>query len=276
MRRPKFMQKTPDDNERYGPAAADVLAHIRYRCGSDAPDCIVVDGLRWWRVSMADLGHEIGLSRRAVQTALDRLGDAVVAEHFKPLANPSRAYRPSTDMCSAVEAEHETVPTPAPKRAEVSTETCSVPLIEKVEKEGEGAGQTDRPAALAGVPDSANGPALQIDPSVEPQRYCNEHMPDGTPKRCPACGWHRDVHKRWETARAEAARHARPPRPPWRCLTCRDTDIVLSTDGAPARGPYVCLHDGTRRPMRDADKSWAAKVLHRLASKDGKDGMGEA
>ena len=50
--RPPFIRVIPAEAERYGAAAAIVLAHIRYRGKSDGPGRVCdEDGTRWWRVS---------------------------------------------------------------------------------------------------------------------------------------------------------------------------------------------------------------------------------
>ena len=99
--RPPFIRVLPAEVERYGPHAAIVLAHIRFRCESDGPGRVTADGVRWWRVPLVDMAGEMGLSVRGVRTALTALGDAVAAKHFKPLSNQSRAYRVTTHQNGA-------------------------------------------------------------------------------------------------------------------------------------------------------------------------------
>lgn len=91
--RPSFIQVIPAEVERYGAQGAVLLAHIRFRCGSDGPGRLTVEGLRWWRVPLAQLAHETGLSVAGVRTALKALKDVVATEHFRPLSDQSRAYR---------------------------------------------------------------------------------------------------------------------------------------------------------------------------------------
>jgi hypothetical protein len=95
--RPPFIRVTPDEIERYGAAGAVVLAHIRYRCESDGPGRVEIDGVRWWRVSRRDMGHEVGLTLKVVRKALQALGRVVVAKHFPPLEDQSLAYRAIND-----------------------------------------------------------------------------------------------------------------------------------------------------------------------------------
>lgn len=275
---PDFIQFVPDENRRYGYAGAAVLALIRWRCGSDGPGRVVVDGVRWWRVSLAELAAEIGGSVSSVRTALKRLCDAVATEHFPPLANPSLAYRPLREIAAGAQAAAKSDTTSCEKSQQPVSDLAAVPLIETLETGGDAAGGPDESGGLAAVPDPANDPAPQNAATGEPHRFCDEHMPDGTDDPCHACGRRRVLRERWEAARAEAARRARPPRPPWRCLTCRDTGIVLSDDGEPAgRGDqrWVCIHedDGgrSRRLMTDAERARFASALRRLTSKDGLD-----
>lgn len=94
--RPPFIRVLPPDVERYGPHAAILLAHIRFRCKSDGPGRFTAEGARWWRVSQVDMADETGLSVQGVKTALKALGNVVLARHFKPLSNQSRAYRVTT------------------------------------------------------------------------------------------------------------------------------------------------------------------------------------
>lgn len=91
--RPLFIQVIPAEVERYGANGAILLAHIRFRCGSDGPGRLTVEGLRWWRVPLAQLAHETGLSVAGVRTGLKALKDVVATEHFRPLSDQSRAYR---------------------------------------------------------------------------------------------------------------------------------------------------------------------------------------
>lgn len=94
--RPPFFKVVPEEVERYGPAAAIVLAHIRYRCESDGPGRSVIDGERWWRVSVADLAAEVGLSVQPVRTALKALAGTVVAKRFSS-DDTTKAYRLALD-----------------------------------------------------------------------------------------------------------------------------------------------------------------------------------
>lgn len=77
----------------YGGTAALVPAHIRYHCAAGRKDCIEHGGHRWWRVTHAQLGHEIGLSGKAVRDEFTRLSDVVASAHFPPLFDQSLSYR---------------------------------------------------------------------------------------------------------------------------------------------------------------------------------------
>lgn len=91
--RPPFIRVVPAEVDRYGAHGAVLLAHIRFRCESDGPGRITVEGVRWWRVSLAQLAQETGLSGKGVRTALRALGDDVAARHFTPLSDQTLAYR---------------------------------------------------------------------------------------------------------------------------------------------------------------------------------------
>lgn len=106
-----------------------------------------------------------------------------------------------------------------------------------------------------------------IDP--EPPYYCEKHRPFGTSDSCPGCKIARLNHEAWEKRNgvegpegwaalggsklrtiAELARQERireralEPSCPW----CRDTGLVLMSDGTPGSQPMWCNCDGTRRP----------------------------
>jgi len=97
MNGPAFIAVLPAEVERYGAAAAIMLALIRYRTGTDGPGRIEREGYRWWRVTHRDLAEATGLSTKAVRTALKALDGVVLANHFPPLANQSLAYRVVAD-----------------------------------------------------------------------------------------------------------------------------------------------------------------------------------
>ena len=99
--RPPFVRAAPSDIERYGgtagaAAAAVVLALIQWRCETPGPareeDS---SGCLWWRVSLADLSADAGLTKDATRTALSKLlGDGtVVAKQSARAADQTRAYR---------------------------------------------------------------------------------------------------------------------------------------------------------------------------------------
>jgi hypothetical protein len=90
---PAFIRVIPAEVARYGPAAAIVLAHIRYRCVSSGPGRIKRGDVYWWRVSHSDMAREVGMSVDKIKRALRRLREAVSANHFPPLDDQTRAYR---------------------------------------------------------------------------------------------------------------------------------------------------------------------------------------
>lgn len=67
------------------------------------------------------------------------------------------------------------------------------------------------PAAATAAPTVPAAAAVESGPDPKPQRYCDEHMPDGTPDDCPPCGHYRRRHRAWEqdhAARNRAIRRA--------------------------------------------------------------------
>ncbi|BBZ22904.1 hypothetical protein MHIB_13220 [Mycolicibacter hiberniae] len=93
MSGPTFIAVVPAEVDRYGAAAAILLAHIRYRTVSDGPGRIERGGCRWWRVPLRALAAETGLSVKAVRTGLKALDGVVLAKQFPPLSDQSLAYR---------------------------------------------------------------------------------------------------------------------------------------------------------------------------------------
>lgn len=90
-----FVDVATCEVKRYGVPAAIVLAHIRFRCESDGPGRVVHDGARWWQAAHRDIGREVGLSAKAVRTALNALGGAVAVRHLpgEPNWYRAEAYR---------------------------------------------------------------------------------------------------------------------------------------------------------------------------------------
>ena len=92
MTAPPFIQVVVAEIHTYGPAAAIVLAHIRYRCHTEGPGRIHRAGHRWWRVSQKDLSIEVGLSIKTVRKSLkDLQRSAIRANHFAPFNDQSLA-----------------------------------------------------------------------------------------------------------------------------------------------------------------------------------------
>jgi len=192
--KPPFIRVVPSEVDQFGPAAAIVLAHIRYRCEADGPMRIQRDGHMWWRVSRSVIGREVGLSLKVVRKALQDLGGAVAAKHFPPQEDRSLAYRvilesdaltsqkPHRANADQPEAPRgqpigPTGPTPEPRRA-------SALSIETLE--------TGREAVADGHP-----PVSPSAANSEPPRFCPKHMPDGTHLPCTACGRCREHHDAW-------------------------------------------------------------------------------
>jgi hypothetical protein len=164
---PVFIRVIPAEVKRYGAAAAVVAAHIRYRCASN--NCIEHDGCRWWRVSYCDMGLEVGLSPKEVRTALRALGEIVVANHFPPLTDQSRAYRvitPETgsDMPEAQTGTWDDLPeaqtgtTPCPSGQPPVPQRASAPLSRELREEREARARQSTNRNDHPVPDPANAP----------------------------------------------------------------------------------------------------------------------
>jgi len=93
-------------------------------------------------------------------------------------------------------------------------------------------------------------------PDPEPPRYCPDHMPSGTGRKCGGCKHMREQHEAWtrrQLARVIASAPAPPPPPPpprHACTYCQDTRIVLDSAGVPLRHRgelRICECDGIGR-----------------------------
>lgn len=220
--RPPFIQVLPDEVERYGAAAAIVLAHIRYRCGSLGPGRFEHEGSRWWRVSHADMGAELGLTARVVGRALTKLDGVVAANFFPPLEDQTLAYRVAAETApdnpsnlpvdQTVEGVNGsdlpvdlTVEVPRPNGRGTSTKRSSAPLYGELGEGGEGAGGRGPTVTPPQDEQSANGKTPIADPDTEPTQWCPLH-PGGTDAPCRACGIQRRAHTAWEGRQRERAR----------------------------------------------------------------------
>jgi hypothetical protein len=164
--RPPFIRVLPAEVEEHGARGAILLAHIRYRCLTDGSTRVEHDGGYWWRVPLADMADETGLSVKAVRTALKDLGEAVAAKHFSPLSDRSYAYRvtPSRNGADLPVAENGKCPdlpfaadgkssaadgkSICPERQIHLPFTADALLLEKLEKGENNAGAGERDGAL--------------------------------------------------------------------------------------------------------------------------------
>ncbi|MCV7076710.1 hypothetical protein [Mycobacterium szulgai] len=192
----------PDEIERYGLAAATVLAHIKYRCESEGPGRFEAEGYRWWRVSYADMGAEIGVTAKVVIGALVKLGDAVVAKNFAPYGDRTLAYRVAAETASDMPFDRtvkcdmpfdHTGNSICPNGQMGVTVRSNAPLIETLEKGGEARARKARDAHPPTPEQSANSNG--DDP--EPPRFCPRH-PIGTSEKCRDCGSFRVLHEAWK------------------------------------------------------------------------------
>lgn len=195
---PEFIRTIPEEVEQYGPAAALVLAHIRFRCASDGPGRVVRDGHRWWHISHQDLGQEVGMSAKAVRGALKALRATISATHYPPLSNQSRHYRvvegsesvtcQKTDRADADQPVDRTGIPDAPEGNSSRPNghlqmphRASVLLTGEVKKEGEAAGSRQAAAPLLSTSQSGNGK-----PTYTPR--CPKHIHIEHPPACHGCG----------------------------------------------------------------------------------------
>lgn len=112
-----------------------------------------------------------------------------------------------------------------------------------------------------------DGELVDEDDDPEPPYYCEKHRPYGTSDSCPGCKIARLNHEAWEKRQGangvagwlllaqklgEEPAPEREPRP--KCPWCRDTGLVILSDGTPGSLPMWCLHEaGARRPATDEE-----------------------
>lgn len=192
---PEFIRTIPAEVEQYGPAAAIVLAHIRFRCQSEGPDRIVHEDVLWWQVARRVMGQEVGLTVRAVGIALERLGERVSAKYLAGEGGQPWFYRvneaeTSSNTFSVGGATSrntysvggtENVETPLRKRPHPPTQTQSSPIYEELEEGG-------RSATAPPSSQSANGKQ-----TFHPR--CPKHIHDEYPPACGGCGQAREASK---------------------------------------------------------------------------------
>lgn len=219
---PEFIRTIPAEVEQYGPAAAIVLAHIRFRCLTDGPDRIVHEDSRWWLVARRVMGREVGLTVRAVGIALERLGDRVSAKYLAGEGGQPWAYRVNdaetsrntfsvggaTSSNTFPVGGTENVGTPIRKRAHPPTQTQSSPIYEELEE-----GERSAAPPLSGQ--SANGK-----PTYHPR--CAKHIHTERPPKCGGCGDAREAAKAAATVaeQREADQRARTRAAIDRCRDC--------------------------------------------------------
>lgn len=198
--------------------------------------------------------------------------------------------------------------TPLRFRDDPVAESPHVPLYGEVEEgEGEAWCATEEPPGVATVTDQGNAPApadlfteetqdddaapasagprlpdrqseiIDADPDdLEPQPFCDRHMPDGTDDACGACKRRRRRHEAWEcrqpvpmsgqqlkvaagwfdtagSTSTPSPTAAASPEPARQCPWCHDTGLVLMSDGLPGSDPSACNHDNSRRPATSDD-----------------------
>ncbi|QOF30203.1 helix-turn-helix domain-containing protein [Mycobacteroides abscessus] len=112
-----------------------------------------------------------------------------------------------------------------------------------------------------------DGQLVELDDDPEPPYYCEKHRPYGTPDSCPGCKIARKNHEAWEKRQGVngpagwlllAQKLGQEPAPEResrpKCPWCRDTGLVILSDGTPGSLPMWCLHEaGARRPATDEE-----------------------
>lgn len=112
-----------------------------------------------------------------------------------------------------------------------------------------------------------DGQLVEPDDDPEPPYYCEKHRPFGTSDSCPGCKIARLNHEAWEKRQGvngpagwlllaeqlgQEPVHEKESRP--KCPWCRDTGLVILSDGTPGSLPMRCLHEaGARRPATDEE-----------------------
>lgn len=256
-----FIRVVPEEVEQHGPAAAIVLAHIRFRCASDGPGRIERDGHRWWRVSYEDLGREIGLSAKAVRGAVRTLRGAVSAKHFPPLSNQSRAFRlaASAEPSTSQKTERADADQPEDREGRPSAPAgiskcptgqlhlphrASALLTGEVEEGGEAAGSHLAAAPALSSLQSANGK-----PTYHPR--CPDHRHVEYPPACGGCRRAREADQVDAVTAEErdAAERAEQRRMRDNCDDCDEAGWVKNEDGTTAQPGRKCSHPNlhTRR-----------------------------
>ncbi len=275
--RPPFVRVMPDEVERYGAAPAVVLAHIRYRCESDGPGRVVVAGMRWWRVSYAEFGSEVGLSGSAVRRALERLANTVEVAHHEPRDDPRRSYRiaaeqpkydsgtpatsDNTNPTNHLPNSYEGLPNSTHPPAESDRCTTYRELGEVTREGGEA------PTLHGELVDRPTQALEQTSVPPEPARYCSKHMPEGTTQPCGACGDARHNYTRWQKRYGAAWDALHPP------LIGKATAKALATLEA-GRRLADDMADEADRPQRVAPRYRCNRCRDRgiVLNSDGKPG----
>ncbi|WP_304117256.1 hypothetical protein [Mycolicibacterium bacteremicum] len=194
---PAFSQVIHAEIARYGFAGATLMALIRYRCQTDGPDRVVVDGVRYWRVSYGDIAKLLGVSKDMVRGGLAKCGSAITANQIAPFDDRKKAYHvPPYDeaLTSRWESDHTpdqqvgispphvgNSPHPVVKIPHPVVDSPHVPLSVEGEEGGEAAGSRQAAAPPTSSSQTANGK-----PTFHPR--CADHIHDEFPPKCHGCG----------------------------------------------------------------------------------------
>ncbi|EFG75183.1 hypothetical protein HMPREF0591_4861 [Mycobacterium parascrofulaceum ATCC BAA-614] len=200
-----FIRVVPEEVGQHGADGAIVLAHIRYRCETDGPGRFVVDGVRWWQVSLAELATELCISRDVVKRTVKRLGKAIAANNFEPDKGRTLAYHvpPRSDALTCERAESpqpdlrkgESTPPVGRNRPTLGADSPFTHLSGELgEGGGEGGRAGARPAPAQADAASANGkpPSWRLGPHGP---RCRRHVNDPDPPGCRGCEKAREADK---------------------------------------------------------------------------------
>lgn len=199
-----FIRVVPEEIGQHGGDGAIVLAHIRYRCETDGPGRFVMDGVRWWRVSLAELAAELCMSRDVVKRTMKRLGDAITANNFEPDQGRTLSYHvpPRSDALTCERAESpqpdlrkgESAPPMGRIRPTLGANPPFTHLSGELEEGGEGGRASAQPAPARTDHRLANGKRPPWIRGPHGPR-CRRHINDPDPPGCRGCEKAREAEK---------------------------------------------------------------------------------